>query len=175
MNKNKILVWIIVLLVVLNIATVGTILYNNSQMPAEPETIVVQADGCNMMNGKYFRQNIGFDHEQMAIFRQAKHEFQPRANQIVGTIDSLKNEMFTELKKDTPDTLLLNKLSEETGRCHAELKKETNRFYLKVFKICTPEQVNQMQEVFSPLFLNRGCRNNENTGRNCDNCMNNHE
>lgn len=33
-------------------------------------------------------------------------------------------------------------------------KRETNRFYLKIKAVCTPEQLEKLQDAFSPLFRN---------------------
>ena len=157
MNKTKLLIWAVVLLVVLNVTTIGTILYHNYTESVNSKTIVITAEGTNMLNGRFFRQTLGFDNAQMVTFREANREFRPKANRIIYQIDSLKNEMFTELKKTKSDTIKLNRLSLETGALHADLKKETNRFYLKIKTVCTPEQLEQLQTTFTPLFRNPAC------------------
>jgi len=157
MNKIKILIWAVVLLVVLNLSTIGTILYHNYTESANSKTVVITTEGTNMLNGRFFKQTLGFNNTQMVTFREANREFRPNANRIISQIDSLKNEMFTELKKTKSDTIKLNKLSLETGALHADLKKETNRFYLKIKTVCTPQQLEQLQTTFTPLFRNPAC------------------
>lgn len=157
MNKTKILTWAVVLLVVLNLSTIGTILYHNYTERANSKTVVISTEGTNMLNGRFFKQTLGFNNTQMVTFREANREFRPKANRIIFQIDSLKNEMFTELKKTKSDTIKLNKLSLETGALHADLKKETNRFYLKIKTVCTPEQLEQLQTTFTPLFRSPAC------------------
>jgi len=157
MNKTKLLIWSVVLLVILNLTTIGTILYHNYREKADNKTIVLNTEGNNMLNGRFFRQTLGFNEAQMDVFRNANREFRPKANGIILQIDSLKNEMFTELKKTKSDTVKLNALSHETGNLHAELKQETNRFYLKIKTVCTPQQLEQLQTTFTPLFRNAAC------------------
>ncbi|MEI6752229.1 MAG: hypothetical protein WCK78_03585 [Paludibacter sp.] len=157
MNKTKLLIMAVVLLVVLNLTTIATILYHNYKESAEQEVIVLGNESNNNLNGRFFRQTIGFDNSQMMTFREANREFQPKANGIIFQIDSLKNEMFSELKKAKSDTVKLNNLSLNTGALHAQLKKETNRFYLKIKTVCTAQQLKQLQTTFTPLFCNTAC------------------
>jgi len=157
MNKTKLLTWAVILLVVLNITTISTILYHNYSESANSKTVVVSTEGSNMLNGRFFRQTLGFNQTKMNVFREANQEFRPKANGIILQIDSLKNEMFIELKKTKSDTVKLNNLSIETGTLHAELKRETNRFYLKIKTVCTSKQLEQLQTTFTPLFQREPC------------------
>ena len=157
MNKIKTLQWLVALLVLFNVSTIATIVYHNYQDNIDKEAIVVDAETENRLNGRYFRHTLGFDNDQMDAFREANHVFQPRANEIISKIDSLKNEIYTELKKTDSDTMRLNQLAMETGQMHTELKKETNAYYIKIKRVCTAEQIKQLEEVFSPLFKNKSC------------------
>jgi len=155
MNKVKILQWLVVLLIALNLSTIISIVYHKHQEAADNELIIFDSNSESRLNGRYFRQTLGFDNEQMEAFRQANRSFQPRANAIIFRVDSLKNDIFSELKKGNPDTTKLNSLSESIGEQHALLKKETNQFYLNIKNVCTDAQKEQLNEVFSPLFKNQ--------------------
>jgi Spy/CpxP family protein refolding chaperone len=157
MKRNKSLVGIIILLLLLNLATIGTILYNKYHHAGGDKSIVLSAEGNNLLNSHFIKETVGFDQKQMQLFRNANLEFRPKANSIVIQIDTLKNRMFSELKKPKADTVKLNALADRTGFLHAELKRETNRFYLKIKTICTPEQLNKLQSTFSPLFCKGSC------------------
>ena len=165
MNKTKLLTWAMVLLVILNLTTIATILYHNYKESDEKETIVLGNESNDMLNGRFFRQTIGFNNSQMMTFREANQEFQPKANGIIFQIDSLKNEMFSELKKAKSDTVRLNNLSLKTGTLHAQLKKETNRYYLKIKTVCTAQQLEKLQTTFTPLFCNTACNEKGACGR----------
>jgi Spy/CpxP family protein refolding chaperone len=160
MNKQTTLIWTVVILVILNVSTVATILYHNYQEKIEQQDIVLDTEGQNPLNGRYFRQTLGFTESQMEVFREVNHEFRPNANSIIIKIDSLKNEMFAEIKKPVSDTGKLDALAIETGNLHSELKRVTNKFYLKIKAVCTPEQLEKLQEAFKPLFSNQPCKGN---------------
>lgn len=101
MNRTtKILWWIIALLVILNLTTIGTIVVRNRAMDEEEIAIVLDEDQPNPLTGRFFRQNLGFNDSQMAHFREAHRAFQFAANDLIFEMDSLKNELFAPLFRD---------------------------------------------------------------------------
>lgn len=171
MNKIKTLYWIIALLLALNISTIGGLLYHHNQEQKDEMALVIDVENDTKLTGRYFRQVLGFNDEQMDAFRQANRNFQPVANQIIQQIDFLKQSQFEELKKTSPDTIQLNELSDQIGVQHATLKKVTNRFYLAIKAVCNDEQCLKLEEVFHPLFKNtvpagRQHHQNQNATRN---------
>lgn len=142
------------LLVVLNAVTIASILYHNYQeKKAIEEAIVI--DGQNI-NGRFIRDSVGFDNNQLDAFRNANHSFRPFARKVVFEIDSLKNEMLTELRKPISDTVKLSMLSKQIGGLHGELKELTFQYYLKLKAISTAEQLPRLEKLFTPLFTNAG-------------------
>lgn len=155
MNRNQLLTWAVVLLVITNVVTVGTILYHNNQKSRATDNIAINTGaGVNMLNGQFFRQTLGFNEAQMNSFRDVNQVFRPAAMDLTYRIDSLKNEMFTILQNTTPDTARLNTMSKQIGELHGQLKYETYHFYLNIKKICSPAQSLELEKAFQPLFKN---------------------
>lgn len=153
MNRMQLLTWAVVLLVITNIATVGTILYHNYKESMAADDIAIgTGTGINMLNGRYFRQELGFNDVQMKSFRESNQAFRPYAMGIIDGVDSLKTEMFNELLKTAPDTVKLNELSDQIGNMHGKLKYETYHFYLSIKKVCDPAQGLALGKAFQPLF-----------------------
>jgi hypothetical protein len=151
-TNNKILIWMVVLLLILNIVTIATILYHNHQEKTlNDESVIINTEG-QMLNGMYLRQRLGFNDSQIAAFREANHGFRPQALTIINRIDSLKEAMFAEMRQDVSDTTKLDQLSQEIGSCHSQLKKGTYKYYLKIRAICSREQRPQFEKIFAPLF-----------------------
>lgn len=156
-RRTQILTWAVILLLITNGVTIATILYHNYKEKKNKESITITSPrGNNMINGRFLRQELGFDQMQMNVFRIANQEFRPRAMLITGNIDSLKNEMFGELRKAKPDTAKLDNLSKLVGQLHGQLKHETYTFYLQLKNICSPEQQAELEKAFLPLFKNEG-------------------
>lgn len=157
MRKSQILTWVIVLLLISNAATIGTILYHNYREKQNADQIGINTGGeINMLNGRYFRQTLGFDEKQMETFRAINQAFRPSAMDLTIEIDSLKNNMFAELQKATPDTLQLNEMSKQIGVLHGRLKYETYQFYLNIKNVCTAAQSTELEKAFLPLFKSEG-------------------
>ncbi|HPW65559.1 MAG TPA: hypothetical protein PLY32_00930 [Salinivirgaceae bacterium] len=151
-NKNKILVRIIVLLAILNLTTIISILHHRYKDKQATETVIVTGEGQNPLSGRFFMQEVGFDDEQMEQFRQINRKFKPKSNQIILQMDSIKVLIFDELNKQNVDTTRLKQLNTRFGELHAELKDETNNFYLKLKEISNTEQTEKLKNAFKPLF-----------------------
>ncbi len=159
-NKSKILWWVITLLAILNITTIATIVVHNyNQRETEGDQSIIIEPNTQPINGKYFRHELGFDNEQMEVFRQSNRKFRQKSNQIVANINTQKELMFEELQAVSPDTIKLNIISQEIGFLHTELKKTTVQFYLSLAKVCNAEQKEKMKKIFTPLFINLPVRN----------------
>lgn len=160
MNKVKVLTWSVVVLLILNITTIATVFFHMRNTSADEQVIVVDAENSNRLTGRFFRQELNFDNDQMQAFRDANHLFQFKVRNIVFKLDSLKTENFTELNQINSDSLRLEEIALEIGLQHKELKMITNEFYLELKKLTNNQQFVLMKNAFSPLFstdtFNRG-------------------
>lgn len=157
-NNIKYWKWAVVLLSVLNLFTIGSLLYHYYQEKNEPKAVVINNGAGNALNKQFFRYQVGFDEDQMDKFRTINRTYNPVANDIVLTIDSLKNALFTELNKTPRDSAKLETLSNQIGEYHAQLKKNTNNYYLQIQSIATPEQQETIKQAFLPLFKDENLR-----------------
>jgi hypothetical protein len=155
MRKTQIQTWLIVFLAITNLITISTIFYHNYAEKQPGDGIVIDtAQNARPLNGRYMMQVVGFDEQQMRSFRDANQEFRPLAMQITREIDSIKSNMFLELRKNTPDTVQLNEMAREIGQLHGRLKYETYRFFLRIKATCRPGQKAELEKAFFPLFRN---------------------
>lgn len=170
MNRTNKILWVVtVLLLILNLTTLGTIFYHNQENKKEKGAIVLDENRQNPLSGRFFRQHLGFSNKQMEVFRETNHDFQNRANRLIFEIDSLKTETFEELNSTNPDTTKINELSTHIGKHHIELKKITNNFYLTIKSVCDSSQQKRLEEAFLPLFrdgsgTNANIRHHRNKG-----------
>ncbi len=154
LRKTQLLTWLVVLLLVLNAVTIGTIIYHQRQeKKAASELSIGTNGGTNPLNGRFFRQEMGFNSQQMDVFRELNQSFRPASMEITFRIDSLKEVMYNQLVQVKSDSVQLQQLSDEIGVLHSQLKKETVHFYIRLKEICNPDQQQQLAEVFKPLFI----------------------
>jgi hypothetical protein len=150
LRKTQILTWLVVLLLVLNAVTIGTIIYHQRQEKKPASELSI---GTNPLNGRFFRQEMGFNAQQMEEFRELNQTFRPVSMEITFRIDSLKEEIYNKLTSGKTDSLQLQRLSDEIGTLHGQLKKETTRFYIRLSELCNSIQKVKLAEVFKPLFI----------------------
>lgn len=151
-SKVKILWWAVGLLLVLNITTIATILYHTTG--SDEQEILIIEPGAEPLNGHYFRRNLGFNSDQMEVYRTANRTFRSRATQIVADIESNKEQMFTLLNPVNSDTIAIREVSATIGNLHKELKDATATFYLTIKACCTDQQQIELRKIFTPLFVN---------------------
>ena len=163
LRKTQILTWLVVLLLVLNSVTIGTIIYHQRQERKAANDISIGAYGStNPLNGRFFRQELGFNVQQMEHFRELNQSFRPVSMEITFRIDSLKEEIYKDLISGKADSLQLQQLSDEIGKLHGQLKKETIRFYIRLSELCNSTQQEKLAEVFKPLFISEKLINHGN-------------
>lgn len=152
------MVWAIVFLAVMNVSTLVTIAYNQKQPEKQVEGVTVgqtqlEAD-AEKFSGRYFRDKLQLDSEQMNRFRTFNPIFRSQARAITVELGRLRREMLTEMSATKSDTLRLAKLSDSIGNLHRDLKVLTYRYYLDIKTMCNASQQNQLQILFSTMFTN---------------------
>lgn len=152
------MVWALVFLAVMNISTLATILYHQRQSikPAEPTTenqAQLEAD-ASKFSGRYFRDKLQLDSEQMDKFRTFNPVFRTQARTITVELVRLRQEMMNEMSASHSDTIRLTKLSDSIGFLHRDLKKLTYRYYMDIKNMCNTAQQKQLQLLFNSMFTN---------------------
>lgn len=149
-DKNKFLTWAVVVLAILNMSTIGTIIYHilteKNEMSRSSERY------ASPLNGRDFMQTLDFTHGQREQFHLMNSSFRTSVKEINKELDLHKNSLFSELRKTNPDTVTCNRISAEIGALHKVLKVKTYRFYLDVKKICRADQQEKLNDVFAPIF-----------------------
>ncbi len=155
---NKLLFWAVIILAILNITTISTIIYGNLNKSKAEEAIIIDSRNTPL-NGRNIKENLRFDDEQMALYRETNQEFRNKANEILFHMEALKGKLFNELQKPDPDRKRTREISDSIGMAHADLKEATVDFYVKLKECCNGEQNESLRNMFSPLFEERGHQN----------------
>ena len=153
MEKNtKILTGIIVLLTLLNLAIVGTILYNKKGV----KNYTVQDNKELVMPtnhlGRYFREALNLSNKQHRAFQKIRHQYHENSDIIIEKMDKNRNDLLTELGKEKSDTITLNKLSKDLGSLHTELKNLTIQYYLNMKEGCNEKQKVKLFQTFKAML-----------------------
>jgi Spy/CpxP family protein refolding chaperone len=155
-TRNFVLTWSVVALIVLNVSTLGTIYYNRIKEGKEADSgnniQIINQPGEDKFSGRYFRDKLNLSPEQMNMFQKFNPEFRFNAREINNRLSELRNEMLDELSSENPDRQKLTDLSDSIGYQHGKLKRLTFVYYLNIRELCSPEQRQDLRELFYNAF-----------------------
>lgn len=150
-SQNKILIWVMIFLLLLNISTIGSIIFFKSRvntMISPPKPPLAHKMGIMQRDGRFMKEYLGLNEEQFIQFSNTRFEFQQKAHSIAMELRQKRMELFDELKKSNPGERKIRKISEETGQLHTELNIETSNYYMKIKEICNEGQREQLHRFF---------------------------
>ena len=83
-------------------------------------------------------------------------------------MNSIRNNMANELNTVSPDRKKLNKLSDQLGEKHKELKGFTFDYYYNLQSVLNEDQQKKMADIFQAMLTNSGdaIRPGQGRGRN---------
>lgn len=155
-NSNRMIIWAIVVLAVLNITTILTIIYHRHE--SRPE-IDMQGSGTFggenssvRFSGRWFRDELGLSVEQMNRFREFNPAFRQHVRDINLQLNDLRRLMLDEMSSPVSDSARLNSLADSVGYLHADLKKQTYRYYMNFKDMCNMEQKEKLDNMFGEMF-----------------------
>jgi len=170
MTKKQLLIGALILLFAVNLAALGTIIYQNyqeqqqetarplqqstppdrSELPSRPSRRTMEHDaepGTGRRFEGYIQRRLNLDDQQSqqyeALMQETRHNQRTITRQMSLKRDSLMQLMASE----NSDTSKLNRLAEEIGSLHARLKHNTIDHFQKLRSICTPEQIPALNEM----------------------------
>lgn len=157
-NKQSLLIWSVVILVVLNVSTLATIAYHKFR-ENEPAGSCAMPQGqleadAEKFSGRYFHNQLGFSADQMDRFREFNPVFRQQARAVTLELSAKRKQMLDAMASNNVDTVQLNALSDSIGYLHSHLKKLTYKYYLDMKSICTPEQQQKLEQLFKDMFTN---------------------
>jgi protein CpxP len=146
-TKIRVTTWIIGLLVLLNVLTLGTIWFQQFRRPPMPPPL---QDQRSENQQRFLERELGLTEQQSQQFQTLREQFLLQSNAIMQEIHQLRKTMTDELFSTSPDTQKAQKLAEESGAKHAELELLLFHHFLELKAVCQPAQ----QEKFQTLMRN---------------------
>jgi Spy/CpxP family protein refolding chaperone len=155
-RKYRLLLWVTVFSVVLNLSLLGTVAYHLSQATGDEFSQRMPDRGTRVRIDeempRMFRNRFDLTPEQQLVFAQHHRKFRGQAALLSEQMTIVREQMMDVLMAEEPDTVRLNELSQQIGDLHARLKKASYVFYLELKEDCPPEQITQLNEMFRGLL-----------------------
>jgi len=148
-SKNKISLWIIVILVLLNLFTLSTIWYNQFHNPVRHP----REDVRNRRHGaKVLEQNLNLTAEQSKIFEDIRQRHFARMKPLHREIFSIRQELMDEVSKTEPDTARIRELTRLIGEKETERERSIIQHFRELRSVCTPEQREKFEILLRKLM-----------------------
>jgi hypothetical protein len=147
-SKTNILIWVVLLLLVLNVAVIATIFYTRYRQHKILMRPPAELFKHNERPGLYLRNELGFTEEQFTGLSAVRMNYQKAVSEINIQIDEKRNEYWNELMKKNPDTKTLALFADSIGAWHAKLINETGNYYSSIRKLCNDKQLQNLNTFF---------------------------
>ncbi len=177
LTKKQLLIGGLILLFVINIAALGTIIYQNQKYkaPAEEEEYSERSwnesrkgkrekdfrhkghkdDGYEKKRGNRFdhfiKDELNFDEDQFSKFLDIREKNKEKQHNIVRKLSQKREKMMNELSTENPDTTKLRQIAKQIGNLHEELKKGTIEHFIQVKSICNPSQKGKFNKLIKKM------------------------
>jgi len=119
-NFKKIYVWVLTSLTVINLAMLITIgyymIFKKPEKPHGPD---------DFYKYRYCECPAKCDSVTFHKYINFKHNYQKKTSSLTDSLKELRFKIIDELQKENPDTVLLNKLAENSGEIYAQIRKKT--------------------------------------------------
>ena len=145
-SKNKVVFWLLIFLVVINLSAMVTFLMFFSKNMTEPTLQPRENPGTAMR--KELSLSAAQSEKVEVILADYKNSIEP----ITANIRDYRSQLLEELAKDKPDTTLLNKCSDQICLLQKQMQKASVKQYMALKEICNPAQCQRLSALYFELY-----------------------
>ena len=150
-KQKRYLVLLVILLVILNLATLLMIWLNKPPAPMMErqrrgpgeETAHIQ---------QLLKDELGFDETQTKQYLKMQTEQREKVLRLQNEIQQIKKQMFDEVLQDNPKPTLSDSLLALTQEKMVTLEQTTYSYLLDLKKLCKPEQRDKLKFLIGEFF-----------------------
>lgn len=151
-NKKHLLYWGNIIFLALNTAIFVSLYFNRGES-------VRQAEIDNTISNDFLRKELGFTEEQYNLITEMDSLVQLRYQKVLHLLCRERYKMLNELAKPEPSVEELGRIATSIGRLHRAMKIQTIHHLLNIKKVCNPEQLEKLDNIFMELLeINKYCK-----------------
>lgn len=143
---KRIIVYGAVILTVINLAALGTMLYDRWTGPSDPSLPVTPGQGFEQMKGE-----LSLSPEQIASLQEYRTMFLAELDSLSAQLAAVRTQLVKELWQDEPDRARISQIVDQISVLQSSVQRKVIDHLLSVKGILTPEQ----QEKFYAIVLQR--------------------
>lgn len=154
-TKRRLVIWGFSILILLNLSALATIAYYRFFRPPREEVRIHPAWRKHKPEPCLWKA-LNFTDAQKAQFDTVKNTYRNRSTKIIHALRQKRVAIIKELSTNEPDNAKLEKLADEIGKLHADLKKESIHHLLELKTICNTEQNEMLSLHFNRMLERHG-------------------
>jgi Spy/CpxP family protein refolding chaperone len=164
-------IWLLAILLAINLALSATLIWQirHPEKDRSADT-AKKSEQCDSKEsrGSWYKK-MGLTPEQEEQMKALRDEFKSTSTEMFKALNANQQAIFDELNSETPNLLNLEKLTDETGRLHAMMRKASVEHGLAIKEITSPEQYTKMLEMMQEWTRrSMGSRGNTRTPKSGD-------
>ncbi len=148
MNQRhyKILVWLVIIMLILNISALGTILWFRFFTPPPAECTYLPRNRPDHfhLHDEFIRKEMGLDGNQLRQFSSLRDKHLQDIRTLATDIEAARKELFKEVQKENPDQAVLDSFSIRIGNLHTAWSRSSVAFMMEAKGVCNPDQQAKM-------------------------------
>lgn len=161
-NIKTILLILVILLLGSNLAVVmNYTLHRHHEAKAAQKKIELP----DRQFGRFFNDELNLDSDQQEKFREFRRHYNRSANQVLNEMQTIRSKMANTLNVVHPDRKELDRLADQLGQKHCELKKLTFDYYENMQKVLNEDQQQKMVTIFQAMLTETGDAKTPGAGR----------
>jgi len=151
-KKQRIIRWLTLFLLIINVSAFTTILFLNKQDNVITGSSSVYSSDGYLKSDEFIKQQLKLDEEQYKKVGELDSKVL-RSYQIILDLQCEANfEILDELSSPNPSISKLDSLAYRVGRLNGALKRQTIRHFLNIRSLCNPEQKTRLQKLLQEML-----------------------
>ena len=148
-QKNKILIAAVIVLIILNVVSIGTFWFGFIHPPMKG----MHPFGNQPPPEQFIEKELNLNAPQIEQFHQLRDVHLSQVKGLIDIMQKVKNEAYKELLIESPNKQKVDSLFEVSGKLQVQLEKMTFVHIAKLRTLCTKEQVPVFDRLFQDIMF----------------------
>lgn len=155
--KKKVLIYFVLVITIINLSSLGVILYESWKVTNLSSMVKEQTVFERV------KREVKLTPKQLKQFQKLRIAFHSKLDSLSANVEQNNKLLAFEIKKESPDTTLINRLVKNISGMQTESKYLVINHFFSIKKILTKRQ----NEKFFNIVLQRFLRQNQVSSPNC--------
>ncbi len=143
-NKYRMLIWVSVLLLIINLVTLATIWF---KPPIPPSVMHPKIENRKKMNKGYLINELNLDSAQVELYHNSRKIHFKEVRKLKQEISRTKQLIHEEIFTETPDTVKINRWVDSIGVLNIQFERSNYRHFIYLKDQLNEEQMERFKQL----------------------------